>query len=153
MALRDSMRVTGPSPQFGIFPAKVKKSGGSDSDFEVPEEAGRTENKTAAKTASTSSLSALIAAQLHGEDEDIAERGKRRRKGVKNGQDILSVLDDMKLDMLAGKLSPDKMQQLVASLKASEDDVGDDRLKEIIEQIKLRARVELAKLRQNDKDG
>jgi hypothetical protein len=148
-----SMRVTGPSPQFGIAPAKVRKTGESGSEFEVPEDADTPGTKPAAKTASTSSLSALIAAQLHGEDEDIAERKRRQRKGVKKGQDMLSVLDSMKLDMLAGQLSPAKMQQLVASVDACEEDVGDDRLKEIIEQIKLRARVELAKLRQSDKDS
>lgn len=145
------MRVTGPSPQFGISPAKAKKAGESDSEFEVPEEPSRTENKPAAKTASTSSLSALIAAQLHSEDEDIAERRRRRRNAVKNGQDILSVLDEMKLDMLAGQLSPAKLQQLAASVESCEEDFGDDRLKEIIEQIKLRARVELAKEQYRDK--
>ena len=147
------MRVTGPSAQFGIAPAKVKKTGESGSEFEVPEEANAAGTKSAAKTASASSLSALITAQLHGEDEDLAERRRRRRKSVKNGQDVLSVLDDMKLDMLAGQLSPAKMQQLAASVGACEEDCGDDALKDIIEQIKLRARVELAKLQQNGKGG
>lgn len=147
------MRVTGPSSQFGIAPAKAKKTGESDSDFEVPQETAGAGAKSAAKAGATSSLGALIAAQLHTEEEDITERKRKRRKVVKSGQDVLGILDGMKLDLLSGELSPDRMQQLATSIEACNDDVGDSRLKEIIEEIKLRARVELAKLQQRDKGG
>lgn len=148
------MRVNNLTPQFGIQPGKVKRPGESDEVFELPEETSRADAKTGAKPASASSLGALIAAQLHGiEEEEIEERRRKRQRGVHRGLNILDTLDEIKLEMLAGRLSPNQILKLLGSLDAREPDSGDPKLNGILDEIELRARVELAKLQRKQGDS
>ncbi|MES2906431.1 MAG: flagellar assembly protein FliX [Pseudomonadota bacterium] len=145
------MRVNGPSPQLGVTTAKVKKSGDGDGGFELPEDAAKSESASGARASSTSSLGSLIAAQLHSVDSEEWEEQRRRRKQVvKEGEDILGLLDDIKIDMLAGKLAPSHVLKLVSRIDARQRNSGDERLDSILDEIELRARVELAKLKRRD---
>jgi hypothetical protein len=68
-----------------------------------------------------------------------------RRRSVKQGRSILDLLDELKTDLLAGEIVPEKLDALVALL-------GDLRkcshpgLDAVLAEIDQRARVELAKL-------
>ncbi len=148
------MRVNAPTQPFGIAPAKSKKIGDDDSDFSLPEEAAQAEAKSGAKPASASSMSALIAAQLHGvEEEELEQRRRRKRKAVERGRSILTTLDQIKLDMLTGNLDQTHVQRLLVSLEVRDGDYQDEKLKSILDEIELRARVELAKLQKKEQSG
>ena len=68
-----------------------------------------------------------------------ASRGKMR------AQDILDRLDELRLDLLTGGLSRTKLQHLAKMVNARRQGVSDPRLGEILDEIDLRAQVELAK--------
>ena len=68
-----------------------------------------------------------------------ASRGKMR------AQDILDRLDELRMDLLTGGLSRTKLQNLAKLVNARRQSVSDPRLGEILDEIDLRAQVELAK--------
>ena len=59
--------------------------------------------------------------------------------------DILDRLEDLRIELLTGAISREKLMQLMNTVKARRADVTDPRLAEILDEIDLRAQVELAK--------
>lgn len=97
----------------------------------------------AANVAQISSLIALQSAE--GADE-------RRRRAVGQGRALLDALDDMKLELLSGGPLASNLAHLECTLAQAEAAAsydGDACLKNVLDQILLRARVELAKLRKS----
>lgn len=94
----------------------------------------------AAPAAILGGLEALIAIQ----SEDTTK--ERRRRGVRRGQGLLDLLDELKIALLAGNLPADLQLRLSMAMR-DESFSGDPRLDSILEGIDLRAAVELAKLR------
>jgi len=90
-------------------------------------------------TAGVHAVSGILAAQ---EVDDAAARASR---GKKRAQDMLDKLDDIRHGLLSGDLSADKLvdlSRLVQSRKVAVDDPG---LAQLLDEIDLRAQVELAK--------
>jgi len=71
-----------------------------------------------------------------------------RSKGilVHHGEDLLNRLDDLRLGILGGAFSKDKLAELAQNLRQKRQNSDDPRLNEIIDEIELRAEVEVAKL-------
>ncbi|RUT33132.1 flagellar assembly regulator FliX [Arsenicitalea aurantiaca] len=69
----------------------------------------------------------------------------RRRRTVKRGTALLDTLEDLKADLLIGRLSEGRINQLLALLGQARDR-GEPEVEALIDEIELRARVELAKL-------
>ena len=86
-------------------------------------------------------IASLLALQAMPTDEDPRER---KRKAVRRGFDLLDVLEGVKLDLLAGQLPVDRLERLVQLLgqRLPSTEPG---LDELVADIELRARVELAK--------
>jgi hypothetical protein len=85
-------------------------------------------------------LDALLALQ----SVDMA--GERRRKGAARGRRLLDLLDEVKLGVLDGTLSPATLQGLGQAVAEAREETGDPALDAILAEIGLRAEVELAKL-------
>lgn len=66
-------------------------------------------------------------------------------KGKLRAQDILDRLDDLRIELLTGSISREKLMQLSRIVSARRAQVTDPRLAEILDEIDLRAQVELAK--------
>ena len=62
------------------------------------------------------------------------------------GDDLLNRLDDLRLAILDGVLSKDKLTELAHNLRQKRQNSDDPKLNEIINEIELRAEVEIAKL-------
>ncbi|MDA1090901.1 MAG: hypothetical protein O3A85_11400 [Proteobacteria bacterium] len=62
------------------------------------------------------------------------------------GNDLLSHLDGLRMAILDGVLSKDKLTELAHNLRQKRQNSDDPRLNEIIDEIELRAEVEVAKL-------
>lgn len=101
------------------------------------------DSRSASGPGAPAGLDALLALQMVPAAGDPLER---RRRGVKRGRMILSALDDLKVAILEGRVPIDRLAQLAASVGERERDTGDDRLEALLDEIELRARVELAKL-------
>jgi hypothetical protein len=68
-----------------------------------------------------------------------------RRRAVQDGRDILDGLDRIKVALLEGRIPVERLEQL-AAMVAARSSSGDERLDQLLAEIELRARVELAKL-------
>lgn len=66
-------------------------------------------------------------------------------KGKLRAQDILDRLDDLRIELLTGSISRGKLLQLSRIVTARRGQITDPRLAEILDEIDLRAQVELAK--------
>jgi hypothetical protein len=85
-------------------------------------------------------IDALIALQGI---EDVLER---RRHAVKRGRVALDALDELKLGLLGGKLSPAILSRLQAAAGSLRQTSGDSGLDGVLGQIELRVEVEIAKM-------
>ena len=84
-------------------------------------------------------LSALMALQGV---EDVAER---RRRAIRRGGGLLDRLDELKLALLAGLPAGPALEGLQRAVGEATGEVEDPRLRALLDQIDLRAAVELAK--------
>ncbi len=64
----------------------------------------------------------------------------------KHAEDLLDRLDQIRLGLLRGDLSPLDLQALVLRMAERRRETGDPRLIAIVDEIEIRAKVELAKL-------
>jgi hypothetical protein len=87
------------------------------------------------------SVEALLAVQANG-----ALTGDARSADMRHAEDLLDRLDEIRVGVLAGRLSRGVLEAIVGRLERRHAGAGDPRLSALIEEIELRARVELAKL-------
>lgn len=139
------MKIEGPGKSSNIknaAKAGVKKTAG-DSAFEgmiggtaAPEEAKTTSGVTA-----VGQLDALLSLQEAGDStsEEAVKRSKRR------GLAILDQLEKIKMGLLVGELPESELRQLSTMVASQREKIMDPKLVEILDEIDLRAQVELAK--------
>ena len=97
------------------------------------------ESQDATATRAATAIDSLLAAQ---EDPDST---MGRRRALAHGRDLLDQLDSLRLALIAGNLPRQRLQSLVTSLAAKRTSLGDPGLAAVLDEIELRARVELAK--------
>ena len=85
-------------------------------------------------------VSALLS--LQEVDDSLNGRAKARQRAA----DILDELDALRDGLLAGTLSRDGLVRLAQLVRNRGPEVDDPRLKDVLDEIELRAEVELAKL-------
>jgi hypothetical protein len=133
------MRIYGPNGTTLGTPASQARRTGSGT-FVLPDTASAQETRAAAAPKAAANIDALLA--LQGIEEDPVER---RKRSAQRGKRALDVLDELKLGLLSGNLSPTmaiRLRDAAASLKESSGDPGLDAL---LSEIELRVEVELAK--------
>lgn len=94
-------------------------------------------------TAGVSGIEALLAAQTVG---DTLQDGGKKRRAVSHGNDILDRLEELRAAILTGAVSKSKLIELAQMLRDKREAGLDDELNAILDDIELRAEVELAKL-------
>ncbi|NBB50920.1 flagellar assembly regulator FliX [Rhizobium sp. CRIBSB] len=133
------MKVTGPTvPGLQTSRAAGRTSGG----FSLAQPGAAA--TPAAATAPTgvsgvAGMSALMALQ------GVEDAMGRRRRAIRRGSGLLDRLDQMKLALLSGEAPDSALGSLAAALREDRPDDDDDGLRAVLDQIDLRAAVELAK--------
>lgn len=136
------MKVTGAS---GPSRPSTSRASASATGFSL---GGTGQSQATVPAASTSaasgvaSVSALMALQGV---EDVTER---RRRAMRRGGGLLDRLEELKLAMLAGEDGRAALERLSRGLNEARDSLDDPGLVGVLDQIDLRARVELAKAEQ-----
>ncbi len=74
-----------------------------------------------------------------------------RSKGMKHGEQLLDMLDQVRDGLLAGGIPRTTLNRLAAAVTRRHDQFADPRLQTVLDEIELRAHVELAKLEMMDK--
>jgi hypothetical protein len=81
--------------------------------------------------------------------QEIGDDAQQRREFVTQGFDALKYLDSIKIGLLYGTLSRDTLISLESLLGRFKKNFPDPKLSQVIEEIELRAKVEIAKLDRN----
>jgi Class II flagellar assembly regulator len=80
--------------------------------------------------------------------QEVGDFAERRRRARERGQSILDRLEAVRMGLLEGWIGGESLQSLRRLVSERRGDLGDPRLGEILDEIELRAAVELAKLEQ-----
>jgi hypothetical protein len=132
---RTSLHPTAPN-------RRTAKSGGSGGGF-----AGHVSGDGAAApsggapAAGVSNLDSLLALQ------EVPAQGDGRSQARQRGERLLDRLEELRDGLLMGRMSADTVRRLADEVDAARAETEDPRLNEILDEIDLRAQVELAKLR------
>ena len=100
------------------------------------------ENEVSTENASVAGLNSIIAVQ----ELSYNSENKARKQLTDWGNDILDSLDEIRHGLLTGSIPSRRLQSLAQALRVRKLSVSDPHLIEIIQEIELRAEVELAKL-------
>jgi Class II flagellar assembly regulator len=138
------MKVTGPSGIGSSSGARPARSAGGDG-FRIitPDSAGG-----ASQAASVSAAQGVMGVEALLALQDVGGPLERKRRAVRRAGRILDVLDDLKVALLEGELSGadlDRLRRVVRDERANTDDPA---LEAVLDEIELRAAVEVAKLEQ-----
>lgn len=134
------MRISSARQSSQVQRKSAKRSGGAGgAAFSVSEQAESAGTLGAQAMASIGSMDALLALQA------VDDPLNAKRRAVDYGNDVLDVLDKLKTDLLAGQVSIERMNRLVGLLAQKRGQVPDE-IGGLLDEIELRAQVELAKL-------
>jgi Class II flagellar assembly regulator len=135
------MKVQGPSSSTSAVGAK--RTGGLVAPgFVLPSDglgAAASVSRTA-PTAGLTNIGALLALQS---EDDVTER---RRRAARRSNSLLDQLDSIRLAILDGGVTREQVSALATTLREHRDAVDDPGLNAILDDVELRAEVELAKL-------
>lgn len=133
------MKVTGPSGTTSTQSSRTSRASGAG--FSLP--SGATSGAGAASAASAAGgvagVSALMALQ------GVEDATERRRRAIRRGGGLLDRLDELKLVMLAGQDGVGVLNTLARAMREARPDSADPGLNAVLDQIDVRAAVELAK--------
>ena len=111
--------------------------------FSVSQAAGPAEASHVGPTSGVtgvSSIDALLALQ------SVGGPTERKRRAVSRAGRILDILDEVKVSLLEGEVTPQALERLMVAVRDERDDTEDVRLEGILDEIETRAAVEMAKL-------
>jgi hypothetical protein len=136
------MKIEGPSKSQGANASKKSGKVGSDGSFEdfiafAPKGAG-----SAAPTHSIARVDALLSVQGA---ESPTERAARKRM-QERGEDILKELDKLRHSLLTNNLTIGQVVDIADVVASHREKVIDPRLTAILDEIDLRAQIEMAKI-------
>jgi Class II flagellar assembly regulator len=136
------MKVGGPGPARPPAPGRRSERAGqaSSGQFARALENGVGEAEAVHGSAPVSALDALLAVQ------EVNPDGRKPRRAVLRGKALLDSLDTIRDALLSGTLSVERLSALRDLVAADRESVDDPQLSELLDEIDLRAQVELAKL-------
>ena len=76
----------------------------------------------------------------------VEDPGERRRHAVKRGRVALDALDELKVGLLGGTLTPATLTRLHSAAASLKDGTGEPGLDGVLGEIELRVEVEIAKM-------
>lgn len=139
------MKIEGPDKAREAAAAKKKdKAGKADGSFSGLLSAGESgPSAPASAPTSISMVDMLLAVQ--GAD-DPAQRAARKRM-VSRADDILDLLDNLRMSLLSGGLTVGQVIDIADVVVSHREKIMDPKLTAILDEIDLRAQIEIAKMR------
>ncbi len=134
------MRINGTS-RTGAFNSRIGARGGKKSGevFSAPQPGSASKAPPPGPLQSAAGIDAILA--LQGIEDPLVAK----KRAVKHGQSMLDTLEEMKGDLLSGRISEGRLNRLMALVTRARQQADPD-LDALIDDIELRAKVELAKL-------
>ncbi len=136
------MKVTGPSGVGSAQgPRQARGAGGGGFQVAMPAAAaGPSQVSSVSANAGVMGVEALIALQ------DVGSPTERKRRAVRRAGRILDVLDEIKVALLDGDLSSEGLDRLRRAVREERANADDPKLEAVLDEIEVRAAVEVAKL-------
>ncbi len=135
------MRISGPSRPAQISATRAKKTTQKRGErFSVSYASEAPASATVSPAAPVSRLDSLLTLQ------EVEKRPDDRQQALQWGTEVLDRLDDIRMGLLLGRLSRSNLLALRGKIKESRKNMTDLALKGLLDDIELRAEVELAKL-------
>ena len=139
------MEIKGPGRiEPGIVRRVAKGTPGTSSPFQVSD-AGEVRSSIVAGPGPIGALDSIL--MLQGLDDSTDGRSK----GVAHGEQLLDMLDQVRDGLLAGGVPRATLNRLANAVSRRHDAFNDPKLQTVLDEIELRAHVELAKLEMMDK--
>jgi hypothetical protein len=135
MKVTNDRPVTGPQRKGG-----TSRVGSSTFSKLVTETEGADDVQSGASVGPAQSVDALLTLQ------EVPDGTTGRRRAFKRGQSLLDHLDAIRVGLLTGSLSRERLAKLAQMLRQPRDEALDPAVAELLDEIELRAEVELAKL-------
>jgi hypothetical protein len=120
--------------------AKTNKSSEFAEALSVNPEEGEAAPSAVGGAGGIASIEALFALQ------EVPDATAGRKRALKRGNQMLDRLEDLKRGLLLGTIGRDKLEDLARLAREGSVGVDDPNLREVLQEIELRAEVELAKL-------
>ena len=137
------MKISGSGPvRPGTTSRPGKKTGDSDEKFSVEKTEETTHASSAVSAGPVTSVDSLLALQ------EVPDATDGRSKGLMRAEEMLDHLDDIRLGLLMGAIPKHKLTSLMTVVRDQRDQVDDPRLASVLDEVEVRAAVELAKLGQ-----
>lgn len=130
------MKVNAPNDIKTNPPTRRKKTTSASGGFSVETAPSASESARVVSTTPVAAVDSLLALQ-EVEDRDAAP--------FKRGSRTLDLLDDIRIGLLTGGIPASKLKALSQLISQERAQVADPQLSEILDEIDLRAQVELAK--------
>lgn len=136
------MRVSGPGRVGSTQKSKSGKSASKTGEkFTIPGDSSETvATSNVASSSPITSIDAIVA--LQGVDDSTSGN----QKAVQKGKDLLDRLEEIRHGLLVGSIPVERLKQLQQTLSSYDVKSEDPKLAAIVEEIEVRAAVELAKL-------
>ncbi len=134
------MKVEGPGP---IRPPTLRRAGkrtGAGRDFASELSTAEVPTAPVSGTAPLAAVDAVLALQ------EVPDAAEGRSRALRHGADMLERLDDIRHGLLFGTIPREKLKALMEMVQGRRGRADDPRLAAILDEIELRAAVELAKL-------
>lgn len=120
-------------------PGPATKGGSSAFSSHLSESSEAQESRSVGGARAAAGIDSLLAVQEMGDALDSQSRARQR------GNEILDRLDELRHGLLMGSLTRNQIENLARLVRLQRETISDPRLAEILDQIELRAEVELAK--------
>jgi hypothetical protein len=131
--------------------SSVRRTAGStsssDSAFTVSSAAEQPRAASVAAPGAIASVESILT--LQGLDDSTSGRSR----GLQHGERLLDMLDEVRDGLLAGGIPRATLTRLATAVSQRQEGFSDPKLQSVLDEIELRARVELAKLEQSDRPG
>ena len=112
------------------------------SDHLAPTNEAAPDNVAADEVAPVSAISSILSIQEVGEK---SQSGQNERQMIRWGENILDQLDQVRHDLLMGGIPVERLTTLAQSLRERKSNVSDPSLLALMDEIEIRAEVEIAK--------
>ncbi len=136
-----SIKIDGPS---SLRSGSVKRSGRSDGSSSGT--FSKMVGEDAVSSAGVGSAGAVTAVESLWALQEVDDAGARASKGKRRALDLLDSLDELRHGLLIGTIPREKLATLSRMIRSRRAQVDDPKLAVLLDEVDLRAQVELAKL-------
>jgi len=146
------VRVEGPGGPNRVQSRKTKKVEKAGKPGEFAAHLRRLDHHNQEETEATDQVSAvaglggILAAQAIDPDTGQAPSYEDRKRRARQGEDILERLEEIRRGLLQGSIPKDRLATLARLVRKKRESGADPLISQLLDEIELRAKIELAKL-------